>query len=91
MILIRSYAAVGLGLFSCLSLAIAETAAQTNPLEPIEVAVALDFGPVVSNADQRGVISEGVVEVPDALWVRLTFDRAELGVDPKTGRGRRSA
>ena len=83
----RFYPAVGLGLFSCLFLAVAEAAAQANPLEQIEVAVALDSGPVVSTADQRGVIFEGVVEVPDALWVRLTFDRAVLGVDPKTGRG----
>jgi len=82
----RSYAAVGLGLFSCLFLAVAEAAAQANPLEQIDVAVALDSGPVVSNAAQRGVIFEGVVEVPGALWIRLTFDRAELGVDPKTGR-----
>jgi hypothetical protein len=36
-ILIRSYAAVGPGLFSCLSLAIAEAAAQANPLRGIFV------------------------------------------------------
>jgi hypothetical protein len=36
-ILIRSYAAVGPGLFSCLSLAIAEAAAQADPLQDIFV------------------------------------------------------
>ncbi|MHC4305816.1 MAG: trypsin-like serine peptidase [Planctomycetota bacterium] len=82
----RSYAAVGLGLLTSLFLTVAEVTAQANPLAQIEVAVALDSGPVMNTADKRGVIFEGVVEVPDALWVRLTFDRAVLGVDPKTGR-----
>jgi V8-like Glu-specific endopeptidase len=86
-ILMRSSVAVGLGLIPCLLLTVAEAAAQANPLEQMNVAVALESGPVINTADQRGVIFEGVVEVPDALWLRLTFDRAELGVDPMTGRG----
>ncbi|MHC4218595.1 MAG: hypothetical protein ACYSU7_09095 [Planctomycetota bacterium] len=81
----RSTAAVGAGLLACLFLTVHEAAGQASPLEQIEVAVSLDSGLVVNTTNERGVIYEGVVAVPQAQWVRLRFDRATLGVDPRTG------
>ena len=53
--------------------------AATAPIDQVVVAVSVDSGPVVNAGAARGVIYSTVVRVAAAPWVRMTFDRVELG------------
>ncbi len=56
-----------------------KAAAQPAPLEQEDVPVVVDSGPLVNTTDKRATIFSEVIEVPDASWIRLTFDQALLG------------
>ncbi len=74
---------VGAGISVAIVLsALSEAAAQTAPLAQNEVAVAVDSGFVGTRTARRGVVYSTVVRVPDATWIRLTFDQIVLGSAP---------
>ncbi len=57
---------------------VTDAAGQAAPLEQANVAVLVDTGLVANTAAAPGTIFRTVVEVPDASWIRLTFDEARL-------------
>ncbi|MHC5025731.1 MAG: trypsin-like serine peptidase [Planctomycetota bacterium] len=63
--------------------------AQDNTMEaPLleeTVAFSLDSGPIVNDSTRRRVVYSAVVQWPDAPWVRVVFQRAELGHPPVGG------
>ena len=75
----REFLFAAVGICQLLAMAASDAAGQTTPLEQVEVAYALDSGPRLSTAAGRGPIFSHVVHVPQATWLRLTFDEAVLG------------
>jgi hypothetical protein len=61
-------------------------AATTAALEQVQLAVAVDSGPVRNTTGARSVVYTAVVRAPEAPWMRLRFDRAALGSPPEGGR-----
>ncbi|MHC4416266.1 MAG: trypsin-like serine peptidase [Planctomycetota bacterium] len=81
----RLSATVGAGLCAALLFPSVEISAQTASLQQQEVTVTVDSGLVRNPATTRAVIYTTVVRVPGAPWVRLTFDRVDLGDAPEQG------
>lgn len=72
---------------SCMYIAICSNAyAQVAPLNQRMVQVKIDSGIVSSDPDLRKVIYQETIIVPNATWLRLIFDRADLGRAPGGGR-----
>ena len=71
--------AAGVTVAAFLMTQVPHVAGQAVPLEQVNVAVAVDSGLVVNTGTRRAVIFSTVIEVPDASWIRLTFDQALLG------------
>ena len=63
----------------CFTAVVPEATAQPAPLEQADVPVVVDSGPLVNTAEKRAVIFSEVIQVPDASWIRLTFDQVVLG------------
>ncbi len=74
--------AVATSIFAAFGMAVLETAAQTAPLEQVTVPAAVDSGFVVNLSGKPGSIFQETIQVPDATWVRLTFDEVILGAAP---------
>ena len=55
------------------------------PLLEETVAAALDSGPIVNAGNRRRVVYSTVVQQADAPWLRLHFERLELGHPPVGG------
>ena len=53
--------------------------AQPAPLEQDDVPIVVDSGLLINTTDKRATIFSEVIHVPDASWIRLTFDKAVLG------------
>lgn len=71
-----------------LSCAIAGSAlGQTAPLASENVPFPLDTGPVGNHGEQPEVVFSAVIGVPDALWLRLTFDEVRLSGNHLKGTG----
>jgi V8-like Glu-specific endopeptidase len=68
-----------------LSAAVPATASSDAPLEQTTLSVSVDSGLVLNQAADRRAIFKAVVRAPDAPWVRLRFDVAELGAAPEGG------
>jgi hypothetical protein len=62
------------GLVVCLATA----RAQTAPLLSHLVSVRVDSGPVENTGDAVAVVFATTLEIPEALWLRLTFDAVQL-------------
>ncbi len=77
--------AAGTSLCAALGLAVLETAGQTAPLEQVTVPVTVDSGFVVNLLGKPGAIFQETIQVPDAAWLRLTFDEVILGPPPPGG------
>ncbi len=80
----RRVARVLIGLAASMT-AISGVNAQTAPMDQEEVRISVDSGLVESSGGERGVIFSTVVPVPDASWLRLTFDKVVLGDSPRDG------
>ncbi len=52
---------------------------QDAPLAERERPIRFDSGEVLPHGDDRSVVFTDVVHVPDATWLRMRFDRAQLG------------
>ena len=59
--------------------------AQVAPLNQEIVQVNIDSGIVQSDPDLRKVIYQETIAVPNATWLRLIFDMADLGREPTGG------
>ncbi len=59
--------------------------AQIAPLPQRAVEVDIDSGLVLNRAIARGVVYSTTIQVPDATWLRLTFDEATLARTPAGG------
>ena len=59
--------------------------AQIAPLPHRAVEVDIDSGLVLNTAIARGVVYSTTIRVPDATWLRLTFDEATLARTPAGG------
>ncbi|MCH8316600.1 MAG: hypothetical protein IIA64_11555, partial [Planctomycetes bacterium] len=59
--------------------------AQIAPLPHRAVEVDIDSGLVLNTAIARGVVYSTIIQVPDATWLRLTFDEATLARTPAGG------
>jgi hypothetical protein len=70
---------VGIGALTLLSAASGAAAESTAPLEQTVRAVSVDSGAVRNTAGARKTIYAVVVRAPDASWMRLRFDVADLG------------
>ena len=79
----RSFIAAVIGL--SFSLMLPAQAQNTAPLVQVRVPYRMNSGPVVNDGVATAVAYSGVVQVPDAVWLRLTFSQVTLGVDPITG------
>ncbi len=60
---------------------------QTAPLASENIPFPLDSGPVGNPGNQPEVVFSAVVNVPDALWLRLTFDEVRLSGNHLKGAG----
>jgi V8-like Glu-specific endopeptidase len=69
-----------------LSAAVAVAASPNAPLEQTTLSVSVDSGVVRNTAADRRAVFKAVVRAPDAPWIRLKFDAAELGAAPEGGR-----
>ena len=78
-------AVVGLSLSLILPARIA-VAQNTAPRTQVRVPYQLNSGPVVNEGMVTAVAYSEQVQVPDAVWLRLTFSQVILGVDPITGK-----
>jgi len=79
-------ATAGLAALACsLALPVAPASAQIQPLEQRPVDVVLDSGEVTNRGGARSAIFSEVLNVQDASWVRLMFDRCRLGAAPAGG------
>ena len=74
----HSHTAVGTALTLSLTAIVTDTAGQAVPLEQANVAVLVDTGLVANTAAKVGTIFRTVVKVPEASWIRLTFEEARL-------------
>ena len=72
------FTAVGATAAATMMAIVAQVAGQAVPLEQVNVAVQVDSGLVVNTGVRRAVIFSTVITVPDASWIRLTFDQALL-------------
>ena len=72
------YAAVGTAVTLSLGAIVTDATAQSVPLEQINVAVRVDSGLVVNTAARRDTVFRTIVEVPDVIWLRLTFEEVRL-------------
>jgi len=82
----RSFIATVVGLSASLMLPAPLAVGQnTAPLLQVRVPYQLDSGPIVNEGVATTVAYSGQVQVPDAVWLRLTFSQVILGVDPLTG------
>lgn len=59
--------------------------AQMKPLDQVAVPVAVSSGDVRNTSLSRRPVFDRVVRVPDAQWIRLTFDDVVLGSPPAAG------
>lgn len=84
----RTPFAAGAGLCSALVLSIGRVVAQSPaPLEQMDVPVGVDSGLVANATGQAGVVFDTVIRVPQATWLRLTFDEVTLGEAPHGAAG----
>ncbi len=74
----HSHTAVGTALALSLTAIVRDAEGQAVPLEQANVAVLVDTGLVANTTAKVGTIFRTVVEVPDASWIRLTFEEARL-------------
>ena len=82
----RSFIAAVVGLSVSLILPAEMAVAQTTaPLVQVRVPYRMNSGPVVNEGVATAVAYSGQVQVPGAVWLRLTFSQVILGVDPLTG------
>ena len=72
------HTAVGAAIILSLTAIVTDAAGQAVPLEQTNVAVLIDTGLVANTAAKAGTIFRTVVEVPDASWIRLTFEEARI-------------
>ncbi len=72
------HTAIGTAITLSLTAIVPDAAGQAVPLDQINVAVLIDSGLVSNTTATGGTIFRSVVEVPDASWIRLTFQEARL-------------
>lgn len=60
---------------------------QPAPLSQRDVPISVDSGPVTNPGKGAAVVFSTVVKVPEAPWLRLAFDVAQLAGNPATGTG----
>jgi len=73
---------VVLGLLIVL-LAVPVLRAQEHPIPSYEVELAIDSGMLINNDTESQVVWSTVVEVPEAIWLRLKFGNVVLANDPE--------
>ncbi|MCH7847868.1 MAG: trypsin-like peptidase domain-containing protein [Planctomycetes bacterium] len=81
----RRLIVVGLVLLAVQALGGTVAFAQIAPLPHRAVKVDIDSGRVLNMAFARGVVYSTTIQVPDATWLRLTFDEATLARTPAGG------
>ena len=81
----RRLVVVGLVLLAAEVLGGTMAFAQIAPLPRRAVEVDIDSGLVLNTATARGVVYSTTIHVPDATWLRLTFDEATLARTPAGG------
>jgi len=83
--MMRRLIVVGLVLLAVQALGGTVAFAQIAPLPHRAVEVDIDSGRVLNMAFARGVVYSTTIQVPDATWLRLTFDEATLARTPAGG------
>jgi hypothetical protein len=56
----------------------APLAAQTAPLESYEAPMFVDSGEIENTSEEPAVVFATIIDVPDATWLRLSFDLVQL-------------
>jgi len=56
-----------------------------GPGAPFDVALHVDSGSVTNATDARAVVFSEVISIPEASWIRLVFDRADLAPSGPSG------
>jgi len=64
-------------------LAVPAIRAQQQPIPSYEVELGIDSGILTNNGTEPEVVWSTIVEVPEALWLRLKFDTVVLANDPE--------